>query len=551
MSRRTPQAEEPAEPQRVRCAIYTRKSTSEGLDSDFNTLDAQREASEYYIQAMRYQGWEVLPERYDDGGYSGGNVERPALKKLLDDVEAGKIDCVVVYKVDRLSRSLLDFAKLLALFDEHEVGFVSTTQQFNTQDAMGRLTLNILLSFAQFEREMIADRTRDKMGAARKRGKWLGSRPPLGYRGDRDEMRLVVIPEEAEKVRTIFGLYLRLGTAADVARQINALGWERKQVTIRSGEKRGGGEWGAQDVHTVLRNPTYIGLVRYQRQVYEGEHEGIVDPVLYEQVQQTMSAKACGRGTRRGRNPEYLLQGLLWCGMCGARMHSASGRGRNNEEYRYYSCKNRSRRAKTPCDHPRLVATEVEEVVIERMRELCSDAEMRRQIAERMGRLEPTMGSAIQQERAKIDTRRGELRAQADTLLRTVGPGGGKLVAERIGKLELELEELDTQAAVLDGQTRALQRAVELVFHTMRILEMFDQAWAAFNPEERQDLVKVLVERVEVNEPAGQIEIRFHDLGGPFGEVPPEASEDDPEEVAVDRTVQEGSPGAEAVEASP
>ena len=161
---------------KVRCAIYTRKSTSEGLDSDFNTLDAQREAAEYFIRAMAGEGWEALPHRYDDGGFTGANTDRPALKRLLADIEAGAVDCVVVYKVDRLSRSLMDFAKLLALFDQKDVTFVSTTQNFNTTNSMGRLTLNILLSFAQFEREMIAERTRDKMAAARKRGKWLGSR---------------------------------------------------------------------------------------------------------------------------------------------------------------------------------------------------------------------------------------------------------------------------------------------------------------------------------------------------------------------------------------
>ena len=297
-------------PRRVRCAIYTRKSTSEGLESDFNTLDAQREAAEFYVRAMRGEGWEALPERYDDGGFTGANIERPALQRLLADIDAGKVDIVVVYKVDRLSRSLLDFAQLLARFEEKNVGFVSTTQQFNTRDAMGRLTLNIVVSFAQFEREMIADRTRDKMGAARKRGKWLGSRPPLGYVGDRERMRLVVVPDEAEQVRTMFQLYLRLGSAAEVARRVNELGWERKTTRTRAGREVGGGAWTEKDVHMLLRNPIYLGKVDFKGERYEGEHEAIVDAPLFEQVQRTLDAKACGRGPRRGRNPEYLLQSL-------------------------------------------------------------------------------------------------------------------------------------------------------------------------------------------------------------------------------------------------
>jgi len=201
-----------------------------------------------------HEGWEALPDRYDDGGFTGGNIDRPALQRLLADIEAGKIDMVVVYKVDRLSRSLLDFAQLLALFEAKGVGFVSTTQQFNTRDAMGRLTLNIVVSFAQFEREMIADRTRDKMGAARKRGKWLGSRPPLGYAGDRERMRLVVVPEEAEQVRSMFQLYLRLGSAAEVATRVNALGWTRKQAKPRTGHVLGGVPRDAKDVHMLLRS---------------------------------------------------------------------------------------------------------------------------------------------------------------------------------------------------------------------------------------------------------------------------------------------------------
>jgi site-specific DNA recombinase len=188
----------------VRCVIYTRKSTAEGLDQEFNTLDAQREAAESYIASQRQQGWICLPDRYDDGGYTGGNMERPAMKQLLADIEDGKVDCVVVYKVDRLSRSLLDFARIMEVFEQHNVSFVSITQQFNTATSMGRLILNVLLSFAQFEREMIAERTRDKMAAARRKGKWLGGTPVLGYDVDPQTRRLIVNPEEAARVRDIF-----------------------------------------------------------------------------------------------------------------------------------------------------------------------------------------------------------------------------------------------------------------------------------------------------------------------------------------------------------
>ncbi|HHH30646.1 MAG TPA: recombinase family protein, partial [Polyangiaceae bacterium] len=273
---------------KVRCAIYTRKSTSEGLDADFNTLDAQREAAEYFIRAMAGEGWEALPHRYDDGGFTGANTDRPALKRLLADIEAGEVDCVVVYKVDRLSRSLMDFAKLLALFDQKDVTFVSTTQNFNTTNSMGRLTLNILLSFAQFEREMIAERTRDKMAAARKRGKWLGSRPPYGYLGDRDKKQLVVIEEEAERVRTIFRMYLRLGSVNAVAKRINDLGWMKKGYRAKTGRVTPARQYRDKDVHSILRNVTYLGKVEFNGELYEGEHEAIVSEELFARVQSVL-----------------------------------------------------------------------------------------------------------------------------------------------------------------------------------------------------------------------------------------------------------------------
>ena len=313
-------AEKPQQ-KKLRCAIYTRKSTTENLDMDFNTLDAQREAAELFI---RSQGWIIRPDRYDDGGFSGANIERPALKRLLKDIEDGKVDCVVVYKVDRLSRSLLDFARLVELFDEKGVSFVSTTQQFNTAQSLGRLVLNILLSFAQFEREMISERTRDKIGAARRRGKWTGGPPMLGYRVDRERRRLEVVPEEAERVRVIFQLYLRLRSVGSVTEKLRALGWKKKTFTTKDGRESGGGDWDENAVHRLLKNPLYIGKVVYNGEVFDGEHEAIVEVETFERVQKLLAAKACGRGPRRGRNPEYLLAGLIHCPRCGVALVGSS-----------------------------------------------------------------------------------------------------------------------------------------------------------------------------------------------------------------------------------
>ncbi|MGB9610557.1 MAG: recombinase family protein, partial [Bryobacteraceae bacterium] len=236
----------------VRCAIYTRKSTDEGLDSDFNTLDAQRESAEAYIASQRHEGWVALPQKYDDGGFTGANLERPALQRLLSDIRDGLVNCVVVYKVDRLTRSLLDFARIMEVLDKHGATFVSVTQQFNTTASLGRLTLNILLSFAQFEREMIAERTRDKMSAARRKGKWVGGNPVLGYDVRPEGGALVVNEEEAAQVRAIFALYLELGSLLPVVEELSRRGWTLKRWTTRDGKTAGGKTFTRPRLHQLL-----------------------------------------------------------------------------------------------------------------------------------------------------------------------------------------------------------------------------------------------------------------------------------------------------------
>src|SRR6266478_5094072 len=281
----------------VRCAIYTRKSSEEGLSQTFNSLDAQREAAEAYILSQREQGWAAVPERYDDGGFTGGNMDRPALQRLLADIEGHRIDCVIVYKVDRLSRSLLDFARILDSFEKRQVSFVSVTQQFNTTMSLGRLTLNILLSFAQFEREIIAERTRDKMAAARRKGKWVGGMPVLGYDVAPQGGQLVVNPQEAEQVRNIFKLYLNCGSVISVVQRLSQNGWTTKQWMTRSGNLHRGRSFNQTTLLALLRNVIYIGQVRHQGQLYPGEHEGILDRKLWDEVNRHL----CGTSPRVGR----------------------------------------------------------------------------------------------------------------------------------------------------------------------------------------------------------------------------------------------------------
>src|SRR6516225_6951320 len=253
----------------VRCAIYTRKSTEEGLQQEFNSLDAQRESAQAFIASQQHEGWTCLPDRYDDGGFTGGNMERPALQRLLADIAEGKVDCVVVYKVDRLSRSLLDFARMMETFERHRVSFVSITQQFNSATSMGRLVLNVLLSFAQFEREIISERTRDKIAATRRKGKWAGGRPVLGYDLDPRGQRLSVNAGEAEQVRAIFALFLEYGALRPLVRELARRGWANKRWRTRSGRDRGGEPWTKVGLRRLLTNVLYLGKVRYKDEVHD------------------------------------------------------------------------------------------------------------------------------------------------------------------------------------------------------------------------------------------------------------------------------------------
>ena len=293
----------------VRCAIYTRKSTDEGLDQAFNTLDAQREASEAFINSQRHEGWTALPQKYDDGGYTGANMDRPALKRLLADVEAGLANCVVVYKVDRLTRSLLDFARIMEVLDKQGATFVSITQQFNTTSSLGRLTLNILLSFAQFEREMISERTRDKMGAARRKGKWVGGNLILGYDVAPQGGALNVNEDEAQRVREIFRMYLEYGSLIPVVRELDRRDWRLKAWTTREGRGVGGSVFTKNKLYDMLTNVTYTGRVDYSGQIYAGEHAAIVDDETFTRVQETLKRNGRRRRPERAEQVQCSPQG--------------------------------------------------------------------------------------------------------------------------------------------------------------------------------------------------------------------------------------------------
>lgn len=315
-----------------RCAVYTRKSTDEGLDQEYNSLEAQRDAGLAFIASQRHEGWITVGDGYDDGGYSGGNMDRPALRRLLADIEAGKIDIVVVYKIDRLTRSLPDFAKLVEVFDRNGVSFVSVTQQFNTTTSMGRLTLNILLSFAQFEREVTGERIRDKIAASKAKGLWMGGVPPLGY--DVIERKLVVNEREAALVRDIFRRYAEHGSAARLVRELDIEGHTTKAWVTQTGRQRSGRTIGQQGLFKMLRNRIYLGEIRNHGIWYPAQHEAIVPQALWDAAHAFIERREQAPREHAAKHPA-LLAGLLFA-PDGQRMIHSFVKKKSGRQYRYY-----------------------------------------------------------------------------------------------------------------------------------------------------------------------------------------------------------------------
>jgi site-specific DNA recombinase len=351
----------------VRCAIYTRVSTDHGLDQEFNSLDAQHDAASAYIKSQAHAGWTLIKSRYDDGGYSGGSIDRPDLQKLLDDIRARKLEVIVVYKVDRLTRSLADFAKLVELFDSHGVSFVSVTQQFNTTTSMGRLTLNVLLSFAQFEREVTSERIRDKIAASKRKGLWVGGPLPLGYH--MKDGKIAVIEDEAERVRQIYRRYLELGGVNALVRDLRERNFRSKLRLLATGATRGGVPFGRGSLFYLLRNRFYIGEVKYKDEILPGEQPAIMDRALFDAIQQKLTDQWTTQSTARNAS-DHLLTGLLFDD-AGHRMVPTHAT-KSGVRYRYYvSLPHLHGESKIASvgSVSRLPATDIEDVIVKSFHE--------------------------------------------------------------------------------------------------------------------------------------------------------------------------------------
>jgi site-specific DNA recombinase len=494
----------------IRCAIYTRKSTEEGLDQEFNSLDAQREAGEACIASQKSEGWVCLPDRYDDGGYTGGNMERPALKRLMADIDDGRVDCVVVYKVDRLSRSLLDFTHIMEALENRGVSFVSVTQQFNTTSSMGRLTLNILLSFAQFEREIISERTRDKIAAARRKGKWSGGRPILGFDVAPKGGRLLVNEAEAAQVRAIYEIYLDRESLIATIAELDARGWTNKQWTNKKGRESGGSPFNKHSLYSLLTNVLYTGRLTYKDEIHAGEQPSIVDDETFRRVRQILKRNGSTGGAQVRNQFGAILKGLINCVPCGCAMvptHTT----KQDRRYRYYVCAKAQKRGWHNCPSKSIPAGEIEKFVVDQVRGIGRDPAL---LAETLGAARAEAKARIKELEAEKSGLERELKrhnAQMRALAGVAGTGG--TATDRMADLLDRIRGVEQRLAVIRDELATLGRELVDEKEAVRAMAAFDPVWETLTLREQARVLRLLVQRVDYDGDKGTVSVTFHPTG--------------------------------------
>jgi len=494
----------------VRCAIYTRKSTDEGLEQSFNTLDAQREASEAFINSQRHEGWLLLQQKYDDGGYTGANMDRPALKRLLADVESGVVNCVVVYKVDRLTRSLLDFSRIIEVLDKKGVTFVSVTQQFNTTNSLGRLTLHILLSFAQFEREMISERTHDKMSAARRKGKWVGGNPVLGYDVAPQGGSLLVNEVEAQRVREIFGLYLEFGSLIPVVEELDRRGWRMKAWTTREGRQAGGKPIAKNSLYNMLTNIIYTGKVEYGGTVYEGEHERITDDDIWNRVQSTLGRNGHRGGRNIGNKHGALLKGLVRCASCDAGMiHTYVNK--KTKLYRYYVCVKAHLRGWAQCQTRSVSAPAIEDAVLDQLRGIGRNPTVLRSVLREIEERRQRDASGIQREKENVESELKGIAQEMSVVARTAGTTSS--ATDRLAELQDRAQHLNNRLPELLSQMARIEAEAADPKEVETVLQEFDPLWEQLSTWEQERFIRTLVDQVRYDGKTGTVTVGFRSGG--------------------------------------
>ena len=486
------------QPKRV--AVYTRKSTTKGLDAAFTSLDSQRESILAYITSQTHQGWTAIEEAYDDGGFSGGTTDRPAFQRLLEDVRAGRIDVVACYKIDRISRSLPDFTNIMAEFEKHGVALVSITESFDTSSPMGRMTLNLLATFAQFEREMISERTRDKMAATRRKGMWAGGTPPHGFRAV--DQKLVPDPEFAEQVPEMFREYLRIGTLKGLAGEFHRRGWRTRR----------GCKWTKGSIGNILTNPVYIGKIRFEDEVYEGKHDGIVDPDLFDSVQRQLEENGRQGGAKTRNKWKVLLRGILKCGACRQPMVHTYAK-RNQKLFHYYRCRSHDV-AGDKCPDATANTHGLDSFVVQQIAGLGRNPEVLAATVAAVRDEAIDAAKAQENERKTLSAQHGRNAAKLRKLVGklTDSTSNDSAVTAQVAELSAASLSIDERIKEIDQGPRASIRA--LTEDSIRfMLADFAATWEALKFREQRRLVQLLVSEIRFFGEAGDVEIDYHDEG--------------------------------------
>ncbi len=484
-----------------RCAIYTRVSTDEQAALEYNSLQAQEEICKNYIairaaDPQMERKW-VYAETYSDAGFSGGTLERPALKKLIADFSAGKIDVIVAYKIDRISRSISQFYEVWKLLETHHVDFASATQEFNTATSQGKLMLNLLLSFAQYERELIGERTRDKIAAARKNGRWCGGKPILGYDIDKERRRLVVNEAEAKMVRDIFEIYLEEGSLFRALKVVHEKGYRTKEWITSTGRKNGGNPFDKVTLNRVLLNRAYLGKVRHHEKLYDGQHKAIVDPALFEAVQKVLGDHHKPHVSTNLEH-DYLLRGLVRCGACDRAMTPSSAMGRNKKKYFYYLCTRAIREGADACQVRSVSAPAVEKLLLDRLGQLEANQEIVAEIVKVAGEEAVARTPELRAQRERLE---GELRKRKDEAARLVdaiasGTSGASLLSDRLRDAEDSVRVAENGIAKLDAEVARLQASLVDPEQVRAGLGHFAAVWKTVPQTRRPRLVRLFVQQI-------------------------------------------------------
>ncbi|MBT62938.1 MAG: hypothetical protein CML13_06965 [Puniceicoccaceae bacterium] len=483
-------------------AIYTRKSTDAHVEQDVHSLSVQRASAESFVASQQHRGWVALEEHFDDNNVSGATLERPALDRLKQKIILGEVKVVVINRLDRISRSLSQFLELTEFFDAHGVSLVSVTQNFNTGDSMGRLMVQIIMSFAEFERSLIKDRVTERMHAARKKGRFIGGRPILGYNIKPQGRELEIDPLEAVRVKEIFELYLELRSIKATVKELKKRGWKNKTWVARNGNVTGGAYFSANGLHALLTNQIYVGNVTLKKEIFKGQHEAILDSEFFEQVQQTLKENSLHDGSRKRNKHAALLKGLLCCKACQAPfIHTYTTR--HNRKYRYYTCRNKRDNGAHSCSSPPLPAGEIETLVSEQILSVGHDPGLQNLVYEQLVEVVEQRETARKQQlkaaRQQLDRVHHEIKTSREL----------DAPLSLIRHLESKQKEAQNILEALDTTAYSIPMKVDVV----TTLQSLKTLWPSFKAEERCEFARTLLERVDYDADGGKVTLHFNDAG--------------------------------------